>query len=90
MAENTLVYGILIDVLGKPRGENKYKQQYRFDCPTCSAEQGLYDGDGKGNLEVNLAEGIYNCWACGEVHHTHGSLRKLFRKFGTMSPNNVS
>ena len=44
MSENTLVYGILVDVLGTPKGENKYKQQYRFDCPTCVD---LYDGEGK-------------------------------------------
>ena len=83
MAENRLIYGILIGVLGKPKKRNESKQQYAFDCPTCSAEKGEYDGDGKGNLEVNLAEGVYHCWACGEINGTKGGLKKLFRKFAT-------
>ena len=83
MAENRLIYGILLDVLGKPKKRNESKQQYAFDCPVCSAEKGEYDGDGKGNLEVNLAEGVYHCWACGETHGTHGGLKKLFKSFAT-------
>lgn len=81
MAENRLIYGILLDVLGKPKKRNENKQQYAFDCPVCSAEKGEYDGDGKGNLEVNLAEGVYHCWACGELHETRGSIKKLFKSF---------
>ncbi len=83
MAKNTLIYGILKDVLGRPRKTNNHKQQYSFDCPTCSAEKGEYDGDGKGNLEVNLGDGVFNCWACGEINGTKGSLKKLFRRFAT-------
>ena len=81
MAENRLIYGILLDVLGKPKKRNENKQQYAFDCPVCSAEKGDYEGDGKGNLEVNLAEGVYHCWACGETHGTRGGLKKLFKSF---------
>jgi len=83
MAENRLIYGILTDVLGRPKKRNEAKQQYSFDCPTCSAEKGEDDGDGKGNLEVNLREGIYHCWACGEVNGTKGNLKKLFKTFAT-------
>lgn len=83
MAENRLIYGILTDVLGKPKRKHESKQQYAFDCPTCSSEKGEYDGDGKGNLEVNLAEGVYHCWACGEINGTKGGLRKLFKTFAT-------
>jgi len=83
MVENRLIYGILTDVLGKPKRKHESKQQYAFDCPTCSAEKGEYDGDGKGNLEVNLAEGVYHCWACGETHGTRGGLKKLFKTFAT-------
>jgi DNA primase len=83
MADNRLIYGILLDVLGRPKRRHESKQQYAFDCPTCSAEKGEYDGDGKGNLEVNLAEGVYHCWACGETHGTKGGLKKLFRTFAT-------
>ena len=81
MAENSLIYGIILDVLGRPKKTNPSKQQYSFDCPVCSAEKGEYDGDGKGNLEVNLSEGVYNCWACGDINGTRGSLKKLFRSF---------
>ena len=83
MRNNTLIFGILKDVLGIPRKKNNHKQQYSFDCPTCSAEKGEYDGDGKGNLEVNLSDGVFNCWACGEINGTKGSLKKLFRRFAT-------
>jgi len=85
MAENRLIYGILIDVLGKPKKRNEGKQQFAFDCPTCSAEKGDDNGDGKGNLEVNLAEGVYHCWACGERNGTRGGLKKLFKSFANKS-----
>jgi DNA primase len=83
MAEQSLLYGIIKDILGHPRKINSNKQQYSFDCPTCSSEKGEYDGDGKGNLELNLSEGVYNCWACGETHGTKGSLKKFFKTFAT-------
>lgn len=78
----SLLYGVVCDILGKPRKKNEHRQQYSFDCPTCSAEKGLYDGDGKGNLEVNLIKGVYHCWACGGINNTHGSIKKLIRTFG--------
>ena len=40
------------------------------------------DGDGKGNLEVNLNKAVYHCWSCGGTHNTHGSIGKLITKFG--------
>lgn len=83
MAEQSLIYGIIQDILGRPKKTNSSKQQYSFDCPTCSAEKGEYEGDGKGNLEVNLAEGVYNCWSCGETHGTKGGIKKLFKTFAT-------
>lgn len=81
MANNTLLFGVITDILGKPKKTNQTKQQFSFDCPVCSAEKGMYDGDGKGNLEINLSDGIYHCWSCGQTHGTHGSLKKLFRNF---------
>tara|TARA_R100001510_G_C7654850_1_gene213696 strand:- start:3501 stop:4466 length:966 start_codon:yes stop_codon:yes gene_type:complete len=87
MAENRLIYGILIDVLGRPKKKNESKQQFAFDCPVCSAEKGECDGDGKGNLEVNLAEGLYHCWACGDINGTKGGLKKLFKSFA--NPNQI-
>jgi DNA primase len=79
---NTLLYGVIEDILGKPKKHNHHRQQYSFDCPTCSAEKGMYDGDGKGNFEVNLSKGVYHCWACGETHKTHGSIKKLIKVYG--------
>lgn len=81
MEKNTLLYGVIVDILGKPRRKNTHREQYGFDCPTCSAEKGV-ETDKKGNLEVNLNKGMYHCWSCGETHGTHGSVKKLIRVFG--------
>jgi DNA primase len=83
MAEQSLLYGIVVDILGHPKKTNNNKQQYSFDCPTCAEIKGLDETDGKGNLEINLAEGVYNCWSCGETHGTKGSIKKFFKSFGT-------
>jgi DNA primase len=32
---------------------------------------------------VNYFNGVYKCWACGDSENTHGSLGKLFDKYGT-------
>jgi len=53
------------------------------DCPVCSEEVGIYEGDGKGNLEVNYVEGVYKCWVCAGTHGTHGTIGKLIRNHGT-------
>jgi DNA primase len=78
---------LLVDIfegfLGTPRKHNEDNGQIAFDCPMCSAEKGLYEGDGKGNLEINYNKGIYKCWVCYEVNHMHGSLDWLVKKFGT-------
>jgi DNA primase len=81
--ENGLLFGVIREILGEPKKRNESKGQYSFDCPVCSANKGKYEGDNKGNLEVNLNKSMFNCWACGETHNTHGSLNKLILKFGT-------
>lgn len=78
-----LVVDILCDVLGGIRKHDESKGEIAFDCPTCSQEKGLYDGDGKGNLEVNYHTGVFQCWSCGQTHYTKGTIRKLFKLFGT-------
>lgn len=83
MEQNTLLYGVIENILGKPKRHNHRKQQYAFDCPVCSAEKSKYDGDGKGNLEVNLNDNIFNCWSCGPTLGTHGNIKKLIRDFGS-------
>ena len=80
--ENSLLLNIIIEILGKPRKENTTKSQYSFDCPVCSAEKDMPDGDGKGNFEINLNKGVYHCWSCGSTHNTHGSVGRLITKFG--------
>lgn len=85
MGDENLLFSIIEDILGKPKKKNVNKKQFSFDCPVCSAEKGLTDGDGKGNLELNLNKNVYQCWACGETHHTHGSIIKLIKKFGNQS-----
>jgi len=80
--ENSLLLDIVIEILGNPRKENLTKSQFSFDCPVCSAEKDMPEGDGKGNFEVNLSKGVYHCWSCGGTHNTHGSIGKLITKFG--------
>jgi len=72
---------ILHDILGRARKENGH--QISFDCPTCSASKGLLEGDGKGNLEVNLQKNVYNCWSCPPEEKNHGNIQKLIFKYGT-------
>ena len=61
----------LVDIfesfLGEPRKHNDDTGQVAFDCPACSAEKGLVEGDGKGNLEINYNRNIFHCWACSEL-----------------------
>jgi len=80
--EQSLLLDVIIEILGRPRKENLTKSQFSFDCPVCSAEKDMPDGDGKGNFEVNLNKGVYHCWSCGGTHQTHGSVFKLITKFG--------
>lgn len=71
--------------LGEPRKHNQESGQTAFDCPACSADKGLYNGDGKGNLELNYHKGVYKCWVCYETNHMYGSLENLVKKYGTKS-----
>jgi DNA primase len=77
-----LVVEILEDFLGEPKKHDESKCQLRFDCPECSMEKGMVSGDGKGNLEVNYLFNAYNCWACGDINHTHGTIRRLIKRYG--------
>jgi hypothetical protein len=70
---------LLEDVLEKPKKVYDSKHQYGFDCPNCMDIKGLDNGDGKGNLEINLSKFVYHCWACG----ISGPLGKLFDLYGT-------
>ena len=82
-----LVIDILKSFLGEPRKHNEDTGQVAFDCPACSDEKGMVDGDGKGNLEINYNRGMFKCWSCGETHHMHGPVIKLLKKYAT--PKNI-
>lgn len=83
MEDNPLLLELLQDVLGEVNSHYPNKGQISFDCPVCSYDiKGLDRGDGKGNFEVNYNQGVYKCWACSETYATHGSLNKLFLKWG--------
>lgn len=71
---------LLESFLGEPRKHYKRKKQISFDCPNCSASKGV-EYDKKGNLEISYKDGVYNCWACGEVDDTKGRLSFLFKKY---------
>lgn len=74
---------IFENFLGEPRKHNEETGQIAFDCPACSADKGLYEGDGKGNLEINYHKGVYKCWVCYETNRMYGPLENLVKKYGT-------
>jgi len=82
-----LLVNILESFLGETRKHNEDTGQIAFDCPACSAEKGLIDGDGKGNLEINYQMNKFKCWSCHEVNHMRGPVLKLLKKYAT--PKNI-
>lgn len=77
MDDNTeLVLEILEEILGDPKKQYPHKSQYGYNCIHCD------EGRNKGNLEVNIADGVFKCWSCGDTDDMHGSIRKLIKKFG--------
>lgn len=78
-----LIINILESFLGEPRKHNEDTGQVAFDCPACSAEKGMSEGDGKGNLEINYNRGVFKCWVCQDTNYMQGSVIKLLKKYGT-------
>lgn len=70
------VVEIISEFLGEPKKVYENRSQILWNCPVCD------DGRGKGNLEVNIEKSVYHCWSCGETEGTHGTVGKLFDKFG--------
>jgi DNA primase len=70
------VVEIMSEFLGEPKKVYENRSQILWDCPVCD------DGKNKGNLEVNVEKSVYHCWSCGETEGTHGTVGKLFDKFG--------
>lgn len=82
MVEFNTLLEILESFLGQSYKGLDDNLQAQFDCPMCSIEKGLYQGDGKHNLEINVKKGIFKCWACGQTTDMHGNIYKLIRMFG--------
>ncbi len=82
-----LVVDILKSFLGETRKHNEETGQIAFDCPACSGDKGMFEGDGKGNLEINYNRGMFKCWACQETNNMHGPVIKLLKKYAT--PKNI-
>ena len=82
-----LLVNILESFLGEHRKHNEDTGQISFDCPACSEDKGMPEGDGKGNLEVNYERSVFRCWACHDTNNMHGSVVKLLKKYAT--PKNL-
>lgn len=76
MDENDALVELLEEVLGDHGLHYPNRGQISFNCPVCD------DGRNKHNLEVNYIDNVYKCWSCSEYEGTHGSLGKLFDKYG--------
>lgn len=84
---SVLLVDILEGFLGENRKHNEDTGQISFDCPACSYEKNMFEGDGKGNLEINYNRSVFHCWSCGEVNNMQGPVTKLIKKYG--SPKNL-
>jgi DNA primase len=70
------VVEIISEFLGEPKKIYENRSQVSWNCPICD------DDNNKGNLEVNVEKSLFHCWSCGDSEGTHGTLGKLFDKFG--------
>ena len=82
----------LEDFLNKDLGLDEFQESYAEEASyrALNNPKGFDTLDGKGNLEVNYVKGVYKCWACSETHETHGSINKLFWKWGTKKKRQTS
>jgi len=82
-----LLVDVLESFLGEHRKHNEDTGQISFDCPACSDDKAMSEGDGKGNLEINYNLGKFRCWACHDINNMHGSVMKLLKRYAT--PKNI-
>ena len=76
------IASILESFLGDIRKHNESTGQISFDCPACSNDKGIPEGDGKGNLEINYHKDVFKCWVCKDTHEMSGSIIKLIKRYG--------
>lgn len=81
------ITSIFESFLGEHRKHSEDSGQISFDCPECSAEKGMPEGDGKGNLELNYKKDAFKCWVCKDTNEMHGSIGRLIKRYGT--PKNL-
>lgn len=78
----SMLVNILENFLGTASSHYENKSQIQFDCPMCSIDKGMYNGDGRGNLAINYEKGVYKCWSCWERNNMFGTISYLIRKYG--------
>lgn len=83
MEENEVLVDMLRELFGKDKNYYASKGQISFNCPYCD------EGKNKGNLEININEHVYKCWACSDYNGTHGVLGKLIDIFGTKKQRKI-
>lgn len=76
MDEFDEIVEIITEFLGEPKKIYENRSQVSWNCPICD------DDNNKGNFEVNIEKAVFHCWSCGDSEGTHGSLNKLFDKYG--------
>jgi DNA primase len=76
------IVNILERFLGSHKKHNENKSQVSFDCPACSADKYMSEGDGKGKLEINYKKGVFKCWVCAHTNNMHGPIEKLIKRYG--------
>ena len=74
--EHEAIVELLEEIFGDHGLHYPNRGQISLNCPVCD------EGRNKHNLEVNYFNDVYHCWSCGDSEGTHGSLGKLFDKFG--------
>jgi DNA primase len=80
-----MIVGVFERFLGEHKRHNESRCQISFDCPACSDERGLVDGDGKGKLELNYKKGVFRCWVCSYTNDMHGPIERLIKRYGNDS-----
>ena len=73
-------HSIIENVFGEVQGLMQ-SEQVQVNCPMCMERDGLYEPDGKFNLEINTGRRVFRCWKCDEPRFS-GSLGRLIRMFG--------
>lgn len=80
----SFVVNILEGFLGDCRKHNEDTGQVSFDCPACSEDKGMPEGDGKGNLEINYYKDVFRCWACKDTNDMYGGVSRLIKRYGNL------